>query len=89
MAPLNRDAQRGRLLTLKEDRNTLLIEIDAAVKAICVAFEPMDLDLRYVYNIMPNRLEIHVATIARKKKQLDRILTEIKALAQELNESAD
>jgi hypothetical protein len=86
---LNRDAQRGRLLTLKEERHQLRVEIDSSVKSILVHFEPLDRDLQYVHNIMPDRLKIYFAQIERKKRRLDMVQGEIIRLAAELNESAD
>jgi hypothetical protein len=89
MGLLNRDAQIGLLTRLKQERETLRVEIDAAVKAIVVHFDPMDRDLQYVHAILPERLKVHVALIERKKKRLDVVQEEIDRLAKELNVDVD
>jgi len=88
MAPTNRQMILGRLVELREQRQTVSVEIDAAVKAIVVHFEPMDADLAYVQNIMPERLSVYVKTIERKMKILHKLNTEIKRLEAEVGECA-
>lgn len=82
----HRDAQLGLLTRLKQERETLRVEIDSAVKAIVLHFDPMDRDLMYVHSIMPERLKVHISVIERKKRRLDQVHNDIINLARELNE---
>jgi hypothetical protein len=53
----------GRLEEYKQRLNTLRIEIDTAAKGILFQFEPLDMDLKYIESIMPDRLQVNVNTI--------------------------
>jgi hypothetical protein len=77
----------GRQAEYKQRLQTLKIEIDTAVKGILLHFEPLDLDLEYVKNIMPERLKVNVATIERKMKEYKKISAEIENIEKELGRS--
>lgn len=74
----------GRKAEYEERVQILKIEIDTAVKGIILHFEPLDLDLKYVENILPERLKVNVCTIDRKMKDLKKALLELDNLNKEL-----
>jgi hypothetical protein len=76
----------GKLTELKQQRETLRIEIDAMAKAIVLHFEPMDQDMIYTDKICPERLRTYISSIERKKKILDHVNTEIHSIAAEIGE---
>jgi hypothetical protein len=78
----------GRLAELRQQQLTLRVEIDSAVRSIIYLFDPLDSDLAYVDNIIPDRLAIYVKTIERKMKLLNKLNVEIKRVEAELGESA-
>lgn len=82
-ALLNRTMNLGKLAEYRQRLNALKIEIHSAVTAIIVHFEPFDLDLKYVENIVPERLKVNVNTIDRKMKEVKRLTAEIKRLEEE------
>jgi hypothetical protein len=65
---------------------TLKIEIDTAAKGIILHFEPLDQDLEYVKNIIPERLKVNVSTIERKMRELKKISIEIEVIERELGQ---
>jgi len=87
MTGTNRTMNLGRLAELREKQMTTRVEIDAAVKALIYHFDPMDNDLMYTDKICPDRILVHVKTIERKKKVLDKLNVEIKHLEEELGEA--
>ena len=80
----SRTTKIGQLEEYKQQLQTLKIEIDTAVKVIILHFEPLDLDLEYVKNIMVERLKVNVNTIDKKMKELKRVSAEIEILEREL-----
>lgn len=80
----SRTTKIGQLEEYKQQLQTLKIEIDTAVKGIILHFEPLDLDLEYVKNIMVERLKVNVNTIDKKMKELKRVSAEIEILEREL-----
>jgi hypothetical protein len=78
----------GQLAEYRQRLNTLKIEIHAAVVAIVTHFEPLDLDLEYVKNIIPDRLKVNISTIERKMKEFHKVSAEIKQLEDELGENS-
>jgi archaellum component FlaC len=86
MAFMTRTMNLGRKSELEQQAMKLKVEIDSQVKAMLVHFEPLDQDLQYVQNIMPERLKIYVDSIARKVKELKKVLEELKSVINELGE---
>jgi hypothetical protein len=82
----SRTLNYGKKAELEQQAMKLKVEIDSQVKAMLVHFEPLDQDLQYVENIMPDRLQIYVAAIARKVKDLKRVIIELKSIKAELGE---
>ena len=87
MTVTNRTMNLGRLAELREKQMTKRVEIDAAVKALIYHFDPIDNDLMYTDKICPQRIMVHVKTIEREKKVLDKLNAEIKRLQEELGEA--
>ncbi len=83
------DAKLGELTNLKREIRTITVEIDGLVKNIVVHFDPIDEDMTYVKRIDPERLQVYIDGIARKKKVLDRKRKRAAELAEELEESVD
>ena len=77
----------GRLEEFRQRLQVLRIEIDTAVKGILFHFEPLDRDLDYIKNLIPERLKVNVATIEKKMKEFKKISAEIEELQKELGEN--
>jgi hypothetical protein len=80
----NRTTLLGRKAEKEQLAFNLKIEIDTAVKGMILQFDPMDQDLQYVENILPERLKVNVCTIDRKVKILRTVLAELKSINEQL-----
>jgi hypothetical protein len=78
----------GRKTELERQAMQLRVEIDAQVKAMFVHLEPLDWDLQYTEKILPDRMQIYVAAISKKVKDLHRVLVELKCVKTELGEES-
>lgn len=78
---------KGRLVELEEKEKTYLYEIDDAVKAMMIHFEPIDADLSYIKKIIPLRVQTNANKIARLKPLLDKVREEMERIKTELGEN--
>lgn len=84
MARNEREYKLGRIARLREDRETMRVEIDAIVKALIYHFDPMDVDCTYVDKIQPAKVKIYANDIERKMTYYEKIMKEIRQLEEEL-----
>lgn len=84
---LNRDALIGRLHQMKEREYRLRVYIDTLCKNIIDIFSPMDYAMNYVLEIDVKRLNTQVKDVGEKKRELDSLIIEIKALESDLGEN--
>lgn len=74
----------GLLTEARRRRKDLRVEIDVIVGAITDHFAPRDRDCAYVEKIQSERLRIYVADIARKLRELAKVVAEVARLEEEL-----
>ena len=74
----------GRQAEYRQRLQTLKIEIDTVVKGILLHFDPLDMDLEYVKNIIPERLRVNVCTIERKMRDFRKLSAELEVIEKEL-----
>ena len=86
MALERRTLLLGRKVELERQTRRLAVEIDVAVHALRLHFEPMDPNLQYIDSIDPETIQIDAEMIARKKKVYGMAKAELALVNSELGE---
>lgn len=86
--PADRTFKLGRLAELRQKMKELQVQCDGLAKNIIYHFDPLDMNMDYVFTIDPVKLRIYLKDLETKWNQLKKLEQEVDALKQTLGEGA-